>query len=91
MAFIIIGIKNNVNLKELQHAILLHAMKAYATVKLQLHTLTSATDGKSGQLHAPAALLPTERTPDTHCSPYCRSRRSGQEILLLTPPPIPLY
>jgi hypothetical protein len=28
--------------------------------------LTSALDGESGQLHDPAALNPTERTPSTH-------------------------
>jgi hypothetical protein len=57
MAFTSIDIKNDVNLKETGDVILLHAMKSYAAVKLQLHTfLTSATDGKSGQFQAPAAF-----------------------------------
>jgi hypothetical protein len=29
---------------------------------------TSALDGVSGQLHAPAALFPGKRTPGTHCT-----------------------
>lgn len=58
MAFAIIDIKNNVNLKETEDVILLHAMKAHASVKLQLHTfLTSATDERSGLFHAPGRFF----------------------------------
>jgi len=39
-------------------------MKTYLGVEIQLHAfLTSALDGVSGQLHAPAALPPEKEPP----------------------------
>jgi hypothetical protein len=39
--------------------------------------MTSALDGVSGQLHAPAALCPRERTPSTHCTGGWVGLRAG--------------
>jgi len=39
--------------------------------------LTLATDGVSGQRHAPAALYPQERTPGTHCTGGWVGPRAG--------------
>jgi hypothetical protein len=44
-----------------------YAMKAYGGVDIWIHIiLTSALAGMSGQVHAPAALPPGERTSGTH-------------------------
>jgi hypothetical protein len=41
-------------------------MKAYWGSEVELHTLTSALDGVSGQLNTLDALPPWERAPGSH-------------------------
>jgi hypothetical protein len=51
---------------------------------------TSALDGVSGQLHAPTALFPGERTPGTHCTGGWVGPRPGLDTGVRGKNPLPL-